>query len=289
MKKEKFSYTRISCYQTCRWQYYLKYVKKFKVERTDNTKLANKGIAFHEIAEKYKSTDTIDDLTAAMRARATELSVDPDEYDYREAAIRLRWFMDDFVGKKDVKLERESWVNGELAGVPFCGALDVRLTPKKKDGAEHYYIVDFKSGKKADTESYRSQLALYTHLWGAELGFDFDETIERVHAYAFFPLAVVPRASTLSDEERAMESLKKIHFTIDQLMAYVAQYEDTVAKIKAEDWSRIDEKSADISFVCSFCQFAGIPKGFHPVVHCARTYDNGVKAPRSIKIGLDAR
>jgi len=281
MKKEKFSYTRVSCFQTCKWQYYLKYVKKYKVDRNDNTKLAAKGVAFHEVAEKYSPEFSIDQLTEMMEERAAALFVDPKEYDYREAASRLKWFMDEFAGKSGLSMKREHWVNGTFAGEPVCGALDVMLS-----GPDEVKIVDFKSGKSAGTDSYRDQLALYAALIGQEMRWNYEETAKKVRCYIFFPLAEIKNKS-LNGEERAMEALKEIFFTEEQLVGSIAKFESTIEAIKATDWTKIKSNSAEISFVCSFCQFAGLPESLNKDCFCSTTYNQGVKAPRSVKVYKD--
>jgi hypothetical protein len=293
MEKRKhsnnFSYSRLSTFETCRWKYFLTYEKHFRVQRNDNTELAAKGTAFHEVAENYKGQG-VDELEAEMNKLATEAGVDISKYDYREASVRLWWLMNSWFEPKKregYSIKHESWVKGELAGKPFVGALDVLVEPSTSDFLNKpIYIMDFKSGKSPRTDSYKTQLMIYAYFIGKQHNWTIDVTATRVKLYVFFPLANLgSKISKLPDDERPAEAMKQIVYTARDLAETVQKLEMNVRAAGETNWEDIDPiMDSDINFTCNFCPYAGIPKDTDAECHCQRSYDNGMRAPRSLKI-----
>jgi hypothetical protein len=262
-------------------------VDGFAVERGDSTsQLADKGTAFHEAAEQAMPGDSVEKLENLMNENAAKLGVPAGVYDYHEAAVRLKGFMDLWIApliEKGYKPEHEQWVKGTLCGEPFVGALDMKLTGGEGD---LHYIVDFKTGKTARTDSYHKQLLLYAYFLGLESGWNYEQIADKTRLYIFFPLADLGKTKAkLPDDERALESLKEVKFTADDLRGAIARATQSVEDAVNFDWAKAsNERDACITFACAWCPYQGIPKDLNESCHCEKSRKAGKTCPRGIKI-----
>jgi hypothetical protein len=263
-------------------------VDKWKVERKDSqSELADKGTALHEAFENFiPNKTTFDELKEMILTNAKKLGVPEDKYDYNEGALRYWHFENEWLKplrEKGYKVQHESWVTGQIAGHNFIGALDLKIT----GGADDlHYIVDFKSGASPRTDTYTTQLLLYAYFLGKEAGWDNKKIAENTKIFIFFPLANLGTTKgKLQESERALEALKEIRFTQEDLEVNLKKEEDLVKEIDEIYWPNVGEDRAKVSFACKWCQFAGIPSSLNKECHCDRSrkaYQMSV--PRSVKI-----
>jgi len=276
----KYSHSRISCFDGCKLKYKYTYHDKITATGAD-TKLADKGSALHHTFEAYKVGDTYETLKALIDKQIENYKLDPNEYPYEEGIRRFIAFRENWFNPKleTHKHSHEQWANGTLVGVPMCGQLDTVL-----ENDNEIIIIDFKSSKSMDTKSYQKQLMLYAYLKGTMKKWNIKEIAEKVKLYLFYPFGDVTAKKYDTIEKRALFCLKQIIFTEDDLERVIHEYSKTIKEIQATDFSSITYKDARESFACQWCPFFGsIEDDTIGFAGCKLTYDNGARQLRTTK------
>lgn len=138
----KWSASRVGCFVDCPLKYRLNYEEKWKSTAPVNTSLADKGSAFHETVEKYHTGMSHEDLWKILEENIKKYNVnttDPEKefyFDYHPAMKKFFTFWDKLIAPKEAEgyqVSQEGWVNGEMNGEPFCGALDLCLESTEMD------------------------------------------------------------------------------------------------------------------------------------------------------------
>lgn len=174
MKKEGvdriWSWSKINCFHTSPYEYYLKYIKKAKEDRADSIYTTTGGIA-HDILEKlYTNEITYGQMAGlfedgwTVAAEIADLKFDRSDED-RNAKIKDKYY-ENLIHffSNHTKLEKkpiiEQFVKIKIDGNLFQGYIDCAF----KDDDGYITIQDFKTSsiyKGAKTENECGQLVLY--------------------------------------------------------------------------------------------------------------------------------
>lgn len=267
-KTRKFSYSRLGCFKDCHRKYQLKYVQGIAVEKGTQTlsDVSAKGLAFHEFAEHYDPKWTPEEVTAQALKYEAEY---PEGKEYYPLEPRVKKFIQmydahvaPYVEKGQVL--RETWLNGNIAGEEFCGAIDLLI----EHGDGKVDIFDYKSAKTAQASKYKGQLMLYAYMYAKM----HDKPIEGIESWlnlsVFFPF---------NEEEDPEKCLKRLRYKAEDVLENVKGIEESIAKIKATDWTSIDPLQVSLDSTCAWCEFFG-----HPT-YCPITYRAGYRVPRGTK------
>jgi len=234
-----YSYSKISCYNTCPLQYNLQYVQKVKLPRVYSYAVM-KGNVFHRYAEVFRGN----------RREAMELAFTAHEDVSQEYIDRLTKEEKQFIVSKlplydqlwetkfkdnDVKHEYKLFVSKKYA---FTGYIDTLV----KSG-DLCTILDFKTAKAANTSIYADQIRTYAHFLSLQEGVP----ISKMDGAVFFPFAEDVKNPT-------HETLwKPIKITEENVEKTMKKFDETIAKIESGDIS----KEANINFLCQWCSYAG--------------------------------
>lgn len=291
INKTKWSYSRVSTYATCPLQYKYHYIEKWESSVPVNTEAADKGTVFHETVEQYKTGEDHDKMWNILLEKAKEYNVDVNKYDYVGAMNKFYAFWDIMIASKEKEgwtVKQEDWVDGDINGEYFRGALDLYLyndSIKNEDGTHGKIIIyDYKSGKSPDASKYKNQQVLYAYLEGMKRGWSYEQIVSNVKLYLFFPLAPV---TGLTIEDQAKKCIREIKFDVDTIAEVVENfYKYNINKIHATDWEQDDVKGS-ISYSCNWCQYCGSKpnaEGFGgcPYSCYAKELDESVKFTKRI-------
>lgn len=174
MKKENadriWSWSKINCFHTSPYEYYLKYIKKAKEDRANSIYVTTGGLA-HNILEKFYTNEiTYDDMLEQFEDGWTvavdiaDLKFDRTDEE-KNVKIKDKYYENlvHFFNNHTVLKNKpiiEQFVKVKIDGNLFQGYIDCAF----KDDDGNIHIVDFKTssiykGAKADNES--GQLVLY--------------------------------------------------------------------------------------------------------------------------------
>lgn len=269
MASHKYSYSRLGCFNDCKRKYFLKYVEGWSVEKGTQvmSDVTAKGLAIHSIFENYEPTWDETRILAEI-AKYEEMYKEGKAYFPLEPKVRK--FIDFYADKVKPHLEKgqvkkETWLEGEVAGEQFCGAID--LLVEHGDGTAD--IVDYKSAKTPTASNYRGQLLLYVYMYAKMTGIPIEGIEKKVGISVFFPF---------SAGETAKECLKTIRYKSEEVLANVAKIEAELAEIRGADWEKDkDPLEVTLKNTCSWCEFCGHGD------FCPITYKAGLRLPRGVK------
>lgn len=246
-----YSASRLGTFESCRLKYHLQYKYGYYAEEKQQNILTRKGSAFHELAENYNPMDSPDQLLA-FRLAIEKKYVLPEEFSLERPLIRFQKFFDEVIASCSLQggqVQREVEFKFDLKGSNFTGKLDVLLS--YPDGT--FMILDYKTGKSANTSYYTGQMMLYTWALMQEHKIPIEEAANRIQVGLFFPMAQ-------PDDEGYGKVFKKIKFTKDHIEKETREYLDLINSIENTPW----QPEANINKLCEFCAFVG-QKEFCPM------------------------
>lgn len=171
-----YSFSKLSCYESCPRQYYWKYVKKIPDKPTDAMKF---GKQFHEFAELFHRNMRLDSVKRISDLDVLKNGIKEMDKFVEYEKKRLRALRD--VKRKELfkPVLIEGKLIGEIAGSEFIGYVD--RVDELCSG--EYCVVDYKTTKpwnKMGKTKLKRQLAIYTELLEQQHG------IEATHVGAYF-------------------------------------------------------------------------------------------------------
>lgn len=153
-------------------------------------------------------------------------------------------------------------------------------------------VVDWKSGKSMNPDSYKNQLVLYAYLKGMERGWTKAQIAEKIKLIIFYPLGVDYNLNksgnweTLPIEEQAMRCAKEIVFTEADLKAVIDDYFiQNILMINQTDFSKFDGSEGHLGHDCSYCPFAGAkPNPEIGFMGCPKSLEAEVEFPEGFEV-----
>ena len=276
----RWSSSRFSTYQGCMTKYYIQYIRQLVVEGRDSD-LAQKGLAFHQIAEQMDSSKSIDDLLNIAKRITGEMEIDEEKYPVVKAIPRFyAWWMEYIQPLENAgyTLTKEHWENSKILGKPLTGAMDLLLI---NETTKDVIIIDFKTGSQAKIAGYENQLMLYATMIGRKLDLKTPDIPSKIKTYLYFPLAGLKGASDEKIAKDAGKIYKQLIYSEDDLIKLITDYEKIVVDSETKDWDNFEygsEENCQLSFSCSWCGVCGHPR------FCKASYNAGLKFPRKAKI-----
>ena len=238
----KFSYSRVSCYKTCPYQFKLKYIDKLEtLPNTDANNALYLGSAMHTGIEK-----TVKDALAQYFSNypmQTDLQINE--------AIKLKHLIPMAKaaipdGEFEVKVEDDE----------FIGFMDL-LVPKG-DGVFDLY--DFKYSNNVERYKQSSQLHIYKHFYEkTHPGHKIDKLY-----YVFIPKTMIRQKKTedlYQFRKRLRSELDKMEIMVEEVeydYQKVRDYLDTVEEIKAAS-----EYPQNGTRLCDWCEYKQYCKKGH--------------------------
>lgn len=147
----KFSYSRVSCFANCPYQYKLRYIDKLKtISDQEATNALYLGTAIHEAFETG-------DVNAAIESYRSNYTMLTDAHINEE--IKLEYLI-----PKVLEILPDGECEIEISTDEFIGYID-RLVPlyTDEDGIKHYEIWDYKYSNNIDNYLKSGQLHLYKY------------------------------------------------------------------------------------------------------------------------------
>lgn len=126
----KWSYSRISTYDSCLLKYYYTYVKPYDPSIPANTEQADKGKCFHETAEQMESGKSVEEMKQILESKIAEYHVDRTKYAEDEAFNRFMLFWPEYVTAKEKEgyiAKKEFTFKANIDNALYTGNLDLSL------------------------------------------------------------------------------------------------------------------------------------------------------------------
>jgi len=265
MAKATYSHSRVGTFESCKLKYSLQYKRGYYAEDTVQNVLTRKGNAFHLFAEHYDPSWSPAYILERRLALEKEFTL-PEEFSLEAPVARFMKFYDQIYAPVLVgqgKVDREIEFKFELDGNNFTGKLDVLLS--NPDGS--FYIIDYKTGKSANTSYYVEQMMLYAWALHKQYNIPENELVDRVKIAIYFALAD-------QDKEDPLKVFKQIKFTKQTLDDTRESLKKTISHIESNSW----QPDANLNRMCEFCPFIGM-KSF-----CPLSVSAGFCPTRGIKI-----
>ena len=230
----KFSYSRVNCYKTCPYQYYLKYVEQLKtLPNYDANNALHLGSAMHTGIE-----------TTVERALAQYFSNYPviDDLHINEA-IKLEYIIP--LAKKVIPAGKyEKHVESDS----FVGFIDL-LVPK---GDNHFDIYDFKYSNNVD--SYMKSVQLHVYKYFYELTHP-GHVIDNLY-YLFLPKTQIRQKKT----EDLFQFRKRLLATLGQCEVRMFKVEYDPQKVRdylaaVEEIKAVTEYPKNCTRLCDWCEY----------------------------------
>lgn len=165
---QKFSASKIGCFDKCPLQYKLHYIDKIEIPGYEDPDITLEGRAFHSIAEHYKYGDDI--IKLAVRCfDENELTFIKDNNAMMKAVLNIKAYKDRLYNR--VKSGEILWMKEEqkyecnIEGYVLNGLADLVY----EDG-NGIHIVDYKTPRTSGDERYIQQLMIYVLLVSKGLG-----------------------------------------------------------------------------------------------------------------------
>lgn len=148
----KFSYSRISCFGGCPYQYKLRYIDKLKtIPETNADNALYLGLALHKGIEE--------DVEAGLAEYKSHFNVLTDEH--------INWLIQlEYQLPKVKALLPKGEHEVEITTDEFVGYIDLlECVGTDENGITHYNIWDFKYSNNVDNYSKSPQLSIYAHYY----------------------------------------------------------------------------------------------------------------------------
>ena len=232
----QFSYSRVSTFKSCPYQYYLRYIAKLKTISTPEASDALcLGTAVHTGLEK--------DVPEAIEEYLSNFTI-IDDLQINET-IKLENIIPKGKrlipqGEHEVKIETED----------FIGYIDL-LVPK---GDYHFDIYDFKYSNNVDRYMESGQLHVYKYFFEQVYK---GNVVDNLY-YVFLPKTMIRQKKTETLQQfrqRLLSELDKMEVTIkrvDYNPEKVQEYLNNVEEIKKSDRFPMNETK-----LCPWCPYAG--------------------------------
>lgn len=160
--KERFSFSKLSCFHECKMQYYLQYIKK--VEQKDNI-YSNLGTCIHDILEKrqnemdFNANEDINKFIDEVEMNeifGIDFPSEKIKEDYIKCITHCLKTLQPFEGE----IEIEKKVEFEIDGIPIVGYVDcIEHLPDGTCNIYDYKTSSMYSKKQLETKAF--QLILY--------------------------------------------------------------------------------------------------------------------------------
>lgn len=256
MGKNYYSYSKISCYNTCPLQYYLQYVQKVKLPKIYSYDVM-KGQIFHYYAEIYKG-DRREALADAFTAHedVSQEFIDKLTKDEKQLITdKCRLYDELWKNKfKNENVQHEFKLQIDEKYV-FTGYIDVLLA--HSDGT--YTILDFKTAKTINASLYADQIRTYAYFLNKQKGIP----INKIKGAVFFPFASTSFPG---------ENWQDVTVTEANVKKTITKFEETIEKIETGEIN----KEPVLNFLCQWCSFKGRTE------YCPISVIAGLKAPLEI-------
>lgn len=286
----KFSASRISCFASCKLKYKFQYVDNFTRYPDSSNEFADKGLCVHETVEKYNSNMSKEELFEILEQNIKKYNIDTEKYPVKYGIERFLVFWDNFIQpliNEGYVIKQEGWINGIIARTPFYGALDLYLE-KQGDENSVTYIIDYKTGKSMQPNSYKNQQLLYAYLKGKEKNWDYDTIVKRTKIIIFYPLGEekTKRWEVYSNEEKALLSAKEIVFDKNDLKKVIEDYYiKNLLEINKINFDTLTNDTGNIGHDCSYCPFSGAKPNLEiGFIGCSKSLELGVEFPEGYEI-----
>lgn len=232
----QFSYSRVSCFKTCPYQYKLKYVDKLKtIPNTDANNALYLGTALHTGLEK-----TIEDALTQYYSNYPII----DDLQINEA-IKL-----EFIIPKGKAAIPEGLFEVKIEDDEFIGFIDL-LVPK---GNNHFDILDFKYSNNVKRYLESGQLHVYKYYYEKN---NPGHIIDNLY-FVFLPKIQIRQKKTedlykfrkrlLSELEKAEVQIVELKYNPDK----VVEYQNGINEIKnAQEFPKNETN------LCQWCNYYG--------------------------------
>jgi CRISPR/Cas system-associated exonuclease Cas4 (RecB family) len=264
MGKATYSSSRLEQFHSCSLKYWLGYKQSLYAEDTQQNVFTRRGNAFHKFAETYQPSWDDTKIKEMTEAAEKQFRV-PEEFTIKKPVTRFLTFYRNVITpilEAGGKLHQEVQFNFSIDDHKLTGKLDVLL--ECADGT--FQIIDYKTGKTAQTSYYVNQMMIYAWAIHKQYGVPIEEVPTRVKIGLFFPVAN-------EDKEDVMKVFKKVSFKEDSLQKTKDHVTKTIELIEG-DWTPIPT----LSKLCEFCSFCGLKQ------YCKASVDAGYLPTRGIVI-----
>ncbi len=262
--KATYSPSRLESFNSCSLKYFLTYKESLYADDTHQNVGTRKGNAFHKFAELYRPTWTEEQIKKEIKA-AEQLYKIPEELSIEKAARRFIQFYELVIAPviaQGGKFHQEVSFNFIIDDHKFTGRLDVLL--EQADGT--YYIIDYKTGKSAQTSYYVGQMMAYAWAIHKQYNVPLEEIPKKVKIGLFFPMAD-------DTNENPLKVFKKVTLNEEALNKAKIHMLETILAIEGQ-WTPI----ATITKLCEYCPFAGLKQ------YCKASVEAGHLPMRGIVI-----
>lgn len=195
---ERYSPSRLKCFDSCPLQYKLKYIDKVSVEQPESFDI-NFGLMIHKMAEIYNGSNKTELLPIAKEFNLNE--------DYRSFVLpTLRNFFDFFERYKEIPYETEKEYELKTEDYWLYGIIDRFM--KKEDGVT---VVDYKTAKTSNRSRYEFQMKFYSLMVSKIMNIE----PQKINTVLYFPRPNKEENFLFSNTEIELfekEIIKKIRF-----------------------------------------------------------------------------
>ena len=283
----KWSYSRISTFDTCLLKYYYRYVNPFDPNQEANTEAAHKGSCFHEMAEQMESGKSLEAMQEVLEAKIVEHNVDRTKYSEDEAFRRFMLFWPEYVTKKEAEgyvTRKEFTFKSNIDNHLYTGNLDLSLYKYKPDGSlEHAIIFDYKSPKSSSAASYKKQIVLYAYMVGQTQGWDSQQIYDNIDCFIFFPFSDQKHDN---DYDNMLASVKRVNYKPEDVDEVIKHNISIVREADSLPWDTCDipNLGSYTKFGCDYCPYLGsIEDKTTGFPGCKCSYDRGFRQNRGLK------
>lgn len=171
-----FSYSKVKMFKTCPMQYYRWYVlnDRPEIEKSIETK---EGLFLHEFADKFDvkmSKEEVENLCFEL-SNKINVMLTTELCKYVENIINF--LINIVFNNTNVIIAKEkNYVYNISDDIVLNGTIDLCYYDGKK-----YYLIDYKTSKKVDTNRFTSQLMLYMFLLSKALNINIDNIVTKVY------------------------------------------------------------------------------------------------------------
>lgn len=239
--KEKYSYSKISTFESCKLKYKYAYLDKLYIN--DSPLVTRKGNAFHNSVDELAHIKdlTQEDAEKKIIENAAKYNISKDEAE----KCKLLFGIDKWLEFKQAYIDKAVSFDTEKHYIYTFGKNQMTcvldLIIKKENDA--VWIFDYKTPSSKDSSRYMTQTNLYRYFY-SKLS---SVPLEKIHSFIFYPLVQQKMESSI--EETTMDA--------EQTALLIQNVAKTMADMKLfnpEGVAINDLKSE--GFGCMFCQYA---------------------------------
>lgn len=242
----RFSYSQLSCFANCPYQYKLRYIDKLKTIPEQNADNAlHLGVAIHEAFE----TGNLEDAINTYRSNYNLIT---------DAHINEEIKLEHLIGKV-LEILPEAECEVEIKTDDFIGYID-RLVYLFTDeqGVKHYEIWDYKYCNPKSIEKYLESAQLHLYKYYYEL--THPNTVVDALRYVFIPKIQIRQKTKAKPPETLQEFRNRLteHLEAAEIKVISVDYDETMVtqfQNCCQQLSEVDSYPKTPTKLCDWCQY----------------------------------